>query len=70
MSATQMETFKIVLLGESGVGKTSILSQFIEQTYQEDIQSSTGGTFSSKTLIIGNNKLLKFEIIKNFCRNC
>ena len=62
MSATQMETFKIVLLGESGVGKTSILSQFIEQTYQEDIQSSTGGTFSSKTLIIGNNKLLKFEI--------
>ena len=57
-----METFKIVLLGESGVGKTSILSQFIEQTYQEDIQSSTGGTFSSKTLIIGNSKLLKLEI--------
>ncbi len=56
------ETFKVVLLGEAGVGKTSIISQFVDQNFQEDIQSSTGGTFSSKTFIYGNNKLLKFEI--------
>ena len=56
------ETFKVVLLGEAGVGKTSIISQFVDQSFQEDIQSSTGGTFSSKTFIYGNNKLLKFEI--------
>jgi len=62
MTAIQMETFKIVLLGETGVGKTCILSQFIDQIYQDDIQTSTGGTFSSKTLIIGNSKLLKLEI--------
>lgn len=57
-----MEIFKVVLLGESGVGKTSIISQFVDQTYQEDLQTSTGGTFSSKTFIYGNNQLLKFEI--------
>ena len=57
-----METFKIVLLGESGVGKTSIISQFIDQTFQEDLQSSTGGTFSSKTFTYDNGKILKLEI--------
>ena len=62
MTDKQMETFKIVLLGESGVGKTSIISQFIDQTFQEDIQISTGGTFSSKTFSYDHGKLLKFEI--------
>ena len=57
-----IESMKIVLLGEAGVGKTSIISQFIEQQFQEDIQSSAGGTFSSKTCIYGNNQILKLEI--------
>ena len=57
-----MESLKIVLLGEAGVGKTSIISQFVEQLFQEDLQSSTGGTFSSKTCIYGNNQILKLEI--------
>ena len=56
------EIFKVVLLGESGVGKTSIISQFVDQIFQQDLQISTGGTFSSKTLIYGNNKQIKFEI--------
>jgi len=53
---------KIVLVGEAGVGKTSIISQFIDQIFQEDLQSSTGGTFSSKTLILNNGKTIKFDI--------
>ena len=55
-------TFKIVLIGEAGVGKTSIISQFIDQTFQEDLQASTGGTFTSKTLILNNGNTLKFDI--------
>jgi small GTP-binding protein len=57
-----IESFKVVLVGESGVGKTSIITQFIEQTFQEDQQSTTGGTFSTKSVICDNNKTLKFEI--------
>ena len=53
---------KVVLVGEAGVGKTSIISQFIDQIFQEDLQASTGGTFSSKTLILNNWKTIKFEI--------
>ena len=57
-----VESFKVVLVGESGVGKTSIITQFIDQTFQEDQQSTTGGTFSTKSVICDNGKTLKFEI--------
>ena len=54
-----IESFKVVLVGESGVGKTSIITQFIDQTFQEDIQSTTGGTFSTKSVVCdgGNIKI-------------
>ena len=45
------EAFKVVLIGESGVGKTSIISQFIHKIFQDDIQPSMGGTFTSKSLL-------------------
>ena len=57
-----VESFKVVLVGESGVGNTSIITQFIDQTFQEDIQSTTGGTFSTKSVVCDGGKILKFEI--------
>ena len=56
------ESLKLVLIGESGVGKTSIISQFIDQVFQNDIQSTIGGTFSTKIIKCGNGKILKLEI--------
>ena len=32
----ELESCKVVLLGESGVGKTSIISQFLDQEFAED----------------------------------
>ena len=60
--STQAETFKIVILGETGVGKTSIISQYIDSIFQEDLQATTGGSFSSKTYTYDHGKLLKLEI--------
>ena len=59
---SEVESFKVVLVGESGVGKTRIITQFIDQTFQEDQQSTTGGTFSTKSVVCDNGKTLKFEI--------
>ena len=62
MNDSDTESLKIVLIGESGVGKTSIISQFIDQIFQDDQQSTIGGTFSTKTIKCSNGKTLKFEI--------
>ena len=56
------DSIKIVLVGETGVGKTSLIMQFVDETFQKDQQSTTGGTFSIKTGKCDNDKILKFEI--------
>jgi small GTP-binding protein len=54
---------KVVLLGESGVGKTSIISQFIEQEFFDFQTSTTGATFSTKTIKVDKyNETLVLEI--------
>ena len=57
-----IESYKIVLIGESGVGKTSLISQLMDQTFQHDQQSTTGGTISTKTALCDNSRTLKLEI--------
>jgi small GTP-binding protein len=57
------EGCKVVLLGETGVGKTSIIAQFMENEFSDDQPATTGATFVSKSLHIRHfNKLLNFEI--------
>ena len=53
---------KIVLVGEAGVGKTSIITQFIDNYFEEDLQASTGASFSAKNLVFDNGEKLRVEI--------
>ena len=55
---------KVVLLGESGVGKTSIISRFINDAFEEGCVSTTGASYVSKDLVFKDykNQLVKFEI--------
>ena len=58
-----VETVKVVLLGESGVGKTSITKQFTEKTFSDEFLTSASATFVSKILEFDEyQKALKFEI--------
>ena len=58
-----MESCKVVLLGESGVGKTSIIAQYINQEFSDDQLSTTGATFASKIMnLSAYNKTICFEI--------
>ncbi len=40
--------FRVVLLGEAGVGKTSLLRRFTENTFDEHYKKTIGTTFASK----------------------
>ena len=63
MSNKNEEALKIVLIGESSVGKTSIITQFIENTFQDKLQSTVMSTFSSKIIRCEDlNKSLKLDI--------
>ena len=57
-------TVKAVLLGESGVGKTSIISRFIDNSFEKNKKSTTGADYTGKTMYFDEygGKKIKFEI--------
>ena len=58
-----IETLKVVLLGESGVGKTSIISQFISGVFDPNTVTSLTAQFISKTIEYKElGKSLRFDI--------
>lgn len=58
------EVCKVVLLGESGVGKTCIISRFINNTFEEGLMSTNGASYASKNATFPEygNRTIKFEI--------
>ncbi len=54
---------KVVLLGESGVGKTSLVQRFAYDQFKEHNAPTLGATFISKVLDLpGTGKAVKFQI--------
>ena len=57
------ETVKVVLLGESGVGKTSIISQFTSGVFDSNVVTSITAQFISKTIEFKDlKKSIRFDI--------
>ena len=63
MSEEGVTNCKVVLLGESGVGKTSIISKYTLNDFKSQRLPTTGANFVQKTIILEEeNKSIKFEI--------
>jgi small GTP-binding protein len=60
----EAQTCKVVLLGESGVGKTCIIARFINNTFEENLISTTGASYAGKTMTFDeyDGKSIRFEI--------
>ena len=52
---------KIILVGDSGAGKTNLLSQFISHQFSEENKTTIGVEFATKTMTI-NGKTVKDQI--------
>ncbi|RLV88787.1 hypothetical protein DV515_00015292 [Chloebia gouldiae] len=46
--------FKVVLIGESGVGKTNLLSRFTRNEFNHDSRTTIGVEFSTRTILVGD----------------
>ncbi|XP_072840142.2 ras-related protein Rab-25 [Pogona vitticeps] len=53
--------FKVVLIGESGVGKTNLLSRFTRNEFNHDSRTTIGVEFSTRTILVGD-ALVKAQI--------
>ncbi|KAJ6236925.1 ras and ef-hand domain-containing protein [Anaeramoeba flamelloides] len=57
----ESQTFKVILLGDSSVGKSSIVINFCEDTFSTSIESTIGAAYILKTINNGN-KEIKLQI--------
>lgn len=63
MSETRFVQFKLVLLGESAVGKSSIVHRFVKNTFDDMRESTIGAAFLTQTINLPEaNTTVKFEI--------
>ncbi|XP_035680122.1 ras-related protein Rab-22A-like [Branchiostoma floridae] len=56
-----MREIKLCLLGDSGVGKSSLVVRFVTDTFTANLESTIGASFMSKTLVV-NDTSYKFQI--------
>ena len=54
--------YKIVLVGEVGVGKTSILARYVKGIYLQKPESTIGVEFSTRTVQLSNGVTVKAQI--------
>lgn len=54
--------FKLVLLGESAVGKSSLVLRFVKGQFHEYQESTIGAAFLTQTVCLDDTTNVKFEI--------
>ena len=63
--AKNLQSFKVVLMGDSAVGKTSIINRYTKDIFEENLLSTAGVCFFSKILDFPELKQnCKFYVIK------
>ena len=55
-------TFKVVMIGDSGVGKSCILLRFADDKFNENFYATIGVDFRFKNLTV-DNKQVKLQIV-------
>lgn len=63
MSKKDVEYFKVITVGDSGVGKTSIIRKYVYNVFEYDNMSTIGINFTYKEVDIGNNTKINMKII-------
>ena len=52
------EEIKVILIGESGTGKTSLINATMGLKFKEHLESTTTNSFSSKKVTINNKEYI------------
>ena len=59
----ELITFKIITLGESKVGKTSLLRRYLENKFDDNCLTTIGLSFSFKDIILKNGEKVQLKLL-------
>lgn len=58
-----MFTYKLILLGESSVGKTSFLGRYVKKNFSEKVESTVGANLETIQEINLSDRKINLEIL-------
>lgn len=58
----QKSLLKVVVLGDAGVGKTSVVKQYVNETFDEHYKPTIGADFLTKDVHLPNRRALKLQL--------
>ncbi len=61
MSHRKKVLLKIIILGDSGVGKTSLMNQYVNQRFSKQYKTTIGADFTTKEVMV-DDKLVTMQI--------
>lgn len=62
VSADQELLFKVLVLGDSGVGKSALLRRYVDNRYDASYVSTIGVDFKIKSLVLDGDILIKLQL--------
>jgi len=62
MSHRKKVLLKVIILGDSGVGKTSLMNQYVNKRYTEQYKATIGADFLTKEVMI-EDKLVTLQVL-------
>eukprot|EP01103_Thecamoeba_quadrilineata_P011492 TRINITY_DN2759_c0_g1_i1.p1 TRINITY_DN2759_c0_g1~~TRINITY_DN2759_c0_g1_i1.p1 ORF type:complete len:207 (+),score=29.87 TRINITY_DN2759_c0_g1_i1:66-686(+) len=60
-SAKRPQQFKLVLLGESGVGKSNLILRYVQNQFDDLLENTIGASYISRTLFV-DDTVIKLDI--------
>jgi Ras-related protein Rab-5C len=54
--------YKLVLLGDASVGKTSLVGRFVSNQFNEAVETTVGAAFSTQSVTTDKGRTIKYEI--------
>lgn len=64
---------KVIILGDTGVGKTSLMNQYVNKRFSNQYKATIGADFLTKDIMIDDRvvtmQIVSFYLILNFNNN-
>eukprot|EP00879_Flechtneria_rotunda_P010463 GHRR01010939.1.p1 GENE.GHRR01010939.1~~GHRR01010939.1.p1 ORF type:complete len:125 (+),score=31.91 GHRR01010939.1:67-441(+) len=61
MATRKRKLLKVIILGDSGVGKTSLMNQYVQKKFSKEYKATIGADFLTKEIQI-DDKLVTMQI--------
>ncbi|KAI8389039.1 GTP-binding protein YPT7 [Nakaseomyces glabratus] len=62
MIARKKNILKVIILGDSGVGKTSLMHRYVNDKYSQQYKATIGADFLTKEVVLDDDKVVTMQV--------